>query len=1005
MKMNHQQHPAAGSRRQRKWKLLIEAAKNAGQTGFRLALGLSFSLLLNFSTGESFAQDSKSGRLTGKVVDAETGEALVGANVVLEGTTLGAACDIEGNYRINNVPPGEHTLVFSMIGYAKVRLTAVKAVAGQVAKHDVALKPEILQATEVVITAEMVKNTEASLLKNRQKAIAVSDAISAEAISRSGSGDVAEAMTKVTGASVVDGKYVYVRGMGERYGMTALNGVEIPSADPDKKAVQMDMFPSNLLDNIVTIKSFTPDKPGSFSGGMVDIGTKTYPDNFTFKVSTGTTYNSQVSLSNDYLTYSGSSTDFLGYDNGLRDVPAVASGNAWIPTLTEAQRNPEAAAQLDKVTRAFEPVMAPVKDRAPIDRQLAVSVGNQITLFDRPLGFQGSLTYKRGYSFYDNGRSERWGLSTNVEQTESLNGKALFADIRGVDEVTWGALGALSSKIHPNHELNFNAYYSQSGESSSRYLYGPWPDQFGENSTSIFETRVLGYKQRNLQSYQLSGEHFLQGLFSSKVDWLAAYTSNSQKEPDVRYFSDHFTPSRIAGRDTILYNITTSNYAQPARYYRDMQEKGPNVALNLETPFSLWKGSKGKLKVGGYYSDKDRDFEELRFEYQRPSTFRYTGDPSSFFSDGSIGVIGFDAARNRPVFGNYIQLAADPRGGNYAGFEKISAAYGMVDLPLINRLRFIGGARFEATRMRVEGADAQKDPGLRIGEISEDDVLPSANLICQITDDMNLRAAYGKTLARPTLREMAPYVSYEFVNDYSFAGNVNLRRTLIDNYDLRWEWFSRPGEIYAVSGFYKRFDNAIERSIVPGVTPDNPEITYRNVDEGLLYGIEVEVRKSLDVVAKALSNFQLGMNLSLIHSEVDIPADKLASIKTVDPNRIEFADNTRPLQGQSPYLVNLDLSYDLAKTGTFIGVQFNRFGDRLTEVTSDATPDVYEKARSTVDLNVSQSLGHYLNLQLGVKNLTDEKIEFVHTFKDTDYIRRAYSTGRAFKLGLTYSIN
>lgn len=945
------------------------------------------------------------GIITGKVVDAESGDPLPGVNVIVSNTDRGAATDLDGVYRIARVPEGTYSVVASFIGYKRTIVDDVKVVEGKATKLDYVLSVEAIVGEEVVIEAKSLKNSEGALLKDRQKAAAVSDAISAENMSRTGSGDAAEAMSKVTGASVVDGKYVYVRGMGERYGITTLNGVEIPSADPDKKAVQMDMFPSNLLDNIVTIKSFTPDKPGSFSGGMVDIGTKNYPDNFNFKVSTSTTYNSQVSLSKDYLTYSGSSSDFLGYDNGLRDVPDLASSHAWIPTITEAQRNPETAEMLDKVTRAFEPVMAPVQNQAPIDRQFAVSIGNQIMLFNRPLGFQGSLTYKRGFSFYDEGRSERWGLSTNVEQTESLNGKVLLADVRGVDEVMWGGLAALSSKIHDNHELNFNFYYSQSGESSSRYLYGPWPDQFGQNSNSVFETRVLGYKERNLQSYQLSGEHYFPVLFSSRIDWLAAYTSNSQKEPDLRFFSDHYSPTIFAGRDTILYNITTSNYAQPARYYRDMQEKGPNAALNLETPFNLWNGSKGKLKAGGYYSEKNRDFEEIRFEYNRPSSFRYNGDPIGFFSGNSIGIIGYDQARNRSIFGNYIQLAADPRGGNYSGYEKISAAYGMFDLVLTNRLRFIGGARLEATRMRVEGADMTKDASLRIGEISEDDVLPSANLIYQIANNMNLRLAYGKTLARPTLRELAPYVSFEFVNDYSFAGNVNLKRSLIDNYDFRWEWFNRPGEIYAVSAFHKHFAYAIERSIVPGVTPDNPEITHRNVDDGRLYGIELEVRKRLDVVANVLRNFQLGINLALIHSEVNIPEDKLDNIKAVDPNRVVFTDDTRPLQGQSPYLVNLDLAYDSRKTGTYIGVQYNRFGDRLSEVTSDATPDVYEKGRSTIDINISQSLMRHLNLQIGVKNLTNEKIAFIHTYKGIDYIRRSYSQGRAFKFGLTYSIN
>jgi outer membrane receptor protein involved in Fe transport len=918
---------------------------------------------------------------------------------------IGAASDLDGAYEVKGIPPGTYSLVISIIGYAKKVVQNVQVSADEVVKFDVALAPEALVAEDVIVTATMIRNTEASLLKDRQKAIAVSDAISAEAISRTGSGDAAEAMAKVTGASVVGGKYVYIRGLGERYGNTALNGVVLPSADPDRKAVQMDLFPSHLIDNIVTIKSFTPDKPGSFSGGMVDIGTKSFPEELRFKVSTSTTYNSQVNLSKEFLSYPGSSTDFLGFDNGHRDVPQTAAGNAWIPTSTEAQRSPEAAEQLDKVTRSFEPVMSPNRDRAPMDRQIAISFGNKKNLFNRPLGFLGSVTYKRGFSFYSDGRSERWGLSTNVAQTESLNPKALFVDIRGVDEVTWGGLGTISSKVHPNHELTFNAYYSQSGESTSRELFGSWPDQFGQNSNATFETRVLGYKERNLQSYQLSGQHYIPVLLSSKVDWRAAYTTNSQKEPDLRFFSDHFNQLTINGRDTTLYNITTSNYAQPARYYRDMEERGQSVAANLETPFNLWSGLKSKLKIGGYYSDKDRDFEETRFEYQRPSTFRYTGDPQSFFSDDHIGVIGFDEVRNRPVFGNYIQLAADPRGGNYSGYERVNAVYGMLDIPLTNRFRLIGGARLETTRMKVEGADTTKDLSRRIGRISEDDVLPAANLLYQITPNMNLRLAYGKTLARPTVREMAPYVSFEFVNDYSFAGNINLKRTLIDNYDVRWEWFSRPGEIYAVSGFFKRFTNAIERSIVPGVTPDNPEITYRNVDNGNVFGVEFEARKQLDVIAEWSKNLQLGVNLTVVDSKVDIPDDKLARLRQVDPDGIEFSEDTRPLQGQSPYLLNIDLGFNSDNSGTFIGMQYNLFGDRLSEVTSDATPDVYEKGRGRIDLNISQALNTFLSLQIGVKNLTNERVEFVHTYKDTDYYRQAYSLGRAFKVGLTYNAN
>jgi TonB-dependent receptor len=960
-------------------------------------------VLLLFAVHGLYA-NGNTGRITGKLVDAEFGEPLIAVNVFLEGTMIGSSTDLDGVYNITRVPPGVYNLVFSMIGYSQKTITDVKVSAGEVISFDVTLEPEILEGEDVVVVAEMVRNTEASLLRERQKSAAVSDAISAEAITRSGSSDAAEAMTKVTGASVVDGKYVYVRGLGERYSNTSLNGVELPSADPEKKAVQMDLFPSNLLDNIVTVKSFTPDKPGNFSGGMVDIGTKSYPERFRFKVSTATTFNTQTSFNNDYLSYPGSSTDFIGVDDGLRDIPETVQNGGPIPTLTEAQRDPHAAARLNEVSKAFEPVMAPGNEKGPMSRQLAFSVGGQTQLFGRPLGILGSYTYKNSYNFYDNGAQERWGLATNVSGTESLTPKIQLNDIRGVDDVTWGALGTLSSKIHDNHELSLNTFYSRSGESMSRKLAGHWPEQFGQTSQAVFETRVLSFKERSLQSYQLSGEHYLSGMAKMRLDWRAAYNRNSQKEPDVRYFSNHYSPRTVAGRDTIIYSITTSNYSQPARYYRSMVEDGRNFALNAELPFSQWNGFKSKFKAGAYYSDKDRDFVEDRYEYQRPSGYRYTGNENEFFATENVGQIGYDENRDQPLFGNYIQLAADPRGGNYFGTETITSGYAMIDMPVMQKLRFIGGARFEATDMHVESEDETRADSLRMGDLEENDILPSVNFVYQLSDNMNLRLAYGKTLARPTLREMAPYVNFEFVNDYSFAGNVNLKRSLIDNYDLRWEWFSRPGEIYAVSTFYKNFKDPIERSIVPGVSVDNPEITYRNVDSGQVYGIEFEARKRLDVITPLLRNFQLGTNLSLVESQVDIPKDKLARLRAVDPNKEVFKEDTRPLQGQSPYVFNLDLTFDSIATGTVATVQYNLFGDRLSEVTSDATPDVYERQRGLLDLVVSQKIVSHLSFNFSASNILDSKVEFSHEYKGVNYARRAYFTGRSFKFGLTYDI-
>lgn len=963
---------------------------------------LTLTLITNINAQET-------GNIVGQLVDAESGDPLIGANVLLESTTLGASTDIDGAFIITGVPAGTYTVVVIYVGYAETRVENVVVTAGKSAKVSLAVKPEAIETEEVVVEAKMLENNEASLLKKRQKSNSISDAISAEAISRSGSGTAAEAMSKVTGASVVDGKYIYIRGLGDRYSSTMLNGAELPSADPERKSVQMDLFPSNLLDNIVTVKTFTPDKPGNFSGGMVDVSTKAYPDRYTLKFSTGAAYNTQASLISNFLTYSGSSSDWRGKDNGMRALPEEAKANPDPPNGADVntRRDPALANELDETTKSFTPVMAPTTGNSSIDGSLAFSLGNQINLFGRPLGYMASLSYRHSYEFYDDGQTGRWKLGTDVATTDSLNSQIFLADTKGSDEVLWGGMFTAASKFHNNHEIGINVFYTQSGESRSRYLVGNWPEQFGPEADNVFfETRVLSWTERNLQSYQLSGEHYLPALLGMKLDWRGALTTTTQKEPDVRYFSDHYSIRPIAGteRDTVLYSITPSAYSQPARYFRDLKEDGQNFSGNLEIPFKNWNTLNGKFKLGGFYSEKDRAFEEIRYQYERPSSFRYAGNAESFFSEENTGIIGYDSLRQEYQFGNYIQLAPDPRGGNYDGAERISAGYGMVEIPLHRRLRFIGGTRFEATRMEVSSPNTSLPETQRRGELSEDDWLPSLNFVYLFSNDMNLRLAYGRTLARPTLREMAPYSSFEFVNDYQFTGNVNLERTLIDNFDIRWEWFDRPGEIFAVSGFYKQFKNPIERTIIGTSSADNPEVTYDNVDAGITLGVEFEARKRLDVISSWLSNFQFGFNLSLVESKVDIPADKLEKLRERDPDQLEFKGNTRPLQGQSPYLFNLDLGYDNFKSGTAANLQYNLFGERLAEVTSDATPDVYEKSRGVLNFTTSQRILGGLNFKFQAMNLLDSSIRFVHEYKGTDYIRREYNIGRKFYAGISYEL-
>jgi len=924
------------------------------------------------------------GKLTGTVVDAETGEALIGVNVFLFGTNYGAATDIDGNYLIQAIPSGKYSLVFSIIGYAKSSVEEVFIEEGSVSTINFAMRSDSFEIDEVVVSAKLLENNEANLLIKRQKSNAVSDAISAEAISRSGSGNAADAVSKITGASVVDGKYVYIRGLGDRYSSTHLNGTELPSADPDQKSFNLDLFPSNLLDNLTTIKSFTPDKPGNFSGGLVDVKTKNYPDNFTFNISTSGSYNSNSNLNSEFLSYSGSSTDWLGYDNGSRNMPAVFNDpNLVIPSPNQARRDAVLAQQLNDLSRSFNTEMAPVKKSQPINQSLSISIGDQIGLFNQPFGYTASLSYSRDFSFYDNGTVGRWQLSGNYDQAEGLNKYMLLSDSKSSEEVLLGGMLNMAYKPHQFHDVAFRFLFTQSGETISRYQQGDWPNQLGDDG--VYETYSLLYKERNLISYQFSGEHHLPFMFDSKLEWSGSYSKSKQNEPDLRFFSDDY---QVQDDGSLFYQINKNSYNVPTRFFRNLEEDNFNFNLDFSIPFDQWDGLKSKMKFGGNFVDVSREFRERRFEF-RLSSYEYNGDPVSFFEE-QVGIV--DDSDDRYLFGSYVYDASTAR-SNYDGTSNVGAAYAMIELPITRDLKLIGGVRLETTNMSVISHDANEVEG----KLSNEDWLPSLNAIYSLTETMNLRASFGRTLARPSLRELAPFRSFEFLGDFQFIGNPGLERTLINNYDLRWEWFQRPGEIYAVSVFYKQFLNPIERAF----DPTTELISYQNVDEGITYGAEFEFRHRLDFLHSSLSNFLLNMNFSVVYSEVNIPS---AEFETLIQPHHESAENTRPLFGQSPYIVNLELSYINSDWGTSASLFYNIFGERLSEVTLGVTPDVYEQSRGMLDLILSQKIAYGFKLKFSAKNMLNSPVKKTIDFKDREYIYYSYNKGRSFSLGLSYSL-
>jgi TonB-dependent receptor len=944
---------------------------------------LLFSIQTNYLFGQEF------GKISGLVVDAEFGETLIGVNVLIKDTMLGAATDLDGKFIIPKLTPGEYSLIVSMIGFTKQTIEGIKVKGNEVTRLEVILKTESIKTEEVIIAAKAVMNTEASLLAKRQKSIEVSDAVSSEQFKKMGSSNAAEATMQIVGATVVDGKDVFVRGLGDRYTSTNLNGAQIPSADPYKRSGSIDIIPSNLIDNIQAVKSFSPDKPGDFSGGAVDVRTKDFPEQFNLSFSASTKYNSELSFNESGLNYQGGSSDWLGYDDGSRALPSTIGNETWIADIGSAQRDDQLAQEIDDVTNSFNSQMTPFKSAAPMNQSYSLSLGNQYDILGKQIGLIGSLTYKNQHSGYIDGELNRWDRGVADPNKTQLDTNFAMSDTRSITEVVLGGLFKASMKLNSTNLISFNFLYTQSGESTSRFVNGKYP--YDIDASWDYQARTLLYKERNLKSFQLNGNHSFAALGGLKIDWLASSINSTQFEPDNRFFYNYETNNGAYGVKTNL---------PPERYFRESNETQNRFNFNALYPFQIWNNRTSKVKIGGAYSKIDRTFSERRFVYNPVTSVgkflrEEDGNVDELFSDKYLGWTSQDTLSSGMTinrFSLYIN-ETDQKSSSYTGDNGIVAFYGMVDLPISNSLRVITGARYETTDIRVVSAKKE----IANSKINTKDFLPSLSIIYNPIQNMNFRFSYGKTLARPSFREISLFQNYEFNGGDTYIGNPDLERTLIDNIDLRWEWFTNPGEVLSVSLFMKKFTNPIESKIVDA---PNKVVSWTNVDEAQVYGLEFETRKRLDFLSTSSTNFQIGGNLSLIYSKVDINPVELENIRVYDPD----ASSTRQFQGQSPYIINLYLNYENNDLGFTSSIYYNVYGKRLSSVGSLGTPDVFETPTNLLNFTLTKTLIANLMLRLKVENILNASNEKIQEFKGQTYIYSSYLRGRKLSLGFTFTI-
>jgi outer membrane receptor protein involved in Fe transport len=938
----------------------------------------SKTIILLLSAFFSFHGFSQKGILSGKVIDEKTGEELIGTTVVVSGTTMGAITDFDGNYLLE-LDPGTYSITCSYISYQTQVFEGIEIKADEVTELNIQMGEVTTELEEVKIVAKGRQRTEAALQVLQRKSAIVLDGISSSQISKMGDSDAAGALKRVTGVSVESGKYVYVRGLSDRYSKTTLNGGEVPGLDPNRNTVQMDLFPGNIIENIVVHKTFSPDLPGDFTGGHVDVVTMDFPIRFNLQFSAKLEYNPQASLQDQFLGYEGGTLDWLGFDDGTRDIPAPAQGQIH-PDFPYGQIPPKFVDDplLDQVTKSFNKQMEPLPQTSFLNQSYSLSMGDQVSTGSRVLGYNLAISYSNEYDYFDNGSVGRYKLIDPGDP--NLSGQlTLDKDRKGVQNVLWSALGNINLKLNEKNKIGLLLMHNHSGISTGRFQEG---EKSSDEAGLFYQTRTLQYLERGLSSAQLHGEHVAESWGMLKFRWLSSFTYSTQDEPDLRYFTNSYN---IIGGNPV-YEIAPSIYPVPTRYWREMREYNFNNKLDAELPFRF-AGNASKLLVGGSMVIKNRTFREQKFSFPENSN-SYMGDIPQYLQDDNMDHI--LRGDGRLIVQNSLR---QNNINSYDGYQSVFAGYLSADMGLTKKLRMIAGARLEYAYIFSESLETS----LEKGELDNVDVLPSMNLIYAITDKMNLRGAYYRTLARPSFRELAPFASFDFVGDYIFIGNANLKRTLIDNFDIRWEFFMSPGEMISLSGFYKKFTDPIERTF--NTEAANPELTLRNVDEASVLGFELELRKSLDFIS-FLRDFMIGGNVALVQSVVSIDEAELQRKRLFDP---EFPD-TRVMFGQAPFIVNTYLEYNNDSIGLSVNLAYNTNGKRLSLVNAQGIPDVYEQPRGQFDFNIAKTLGRRFTLKLAVKNILDDDYWSSYYYNGIHYNFEKYATGRYYSIGIKYAI-
>ncbi len=901
-----------------------------------------------------FAQNK--GSISGVVRDEITGEAVIGANVLIENTSIGSATDLNGKFFLKEIASGIYNIRVSHIAYQTKIISDVIVEAEKTTELRITLSSNVIETKEIVVSGKIDKSFENALLNLRKNSQNILDAISSEQIRKTTDGLTSDVLKRVTGVTIIENKFVNVRGTSERYNVAQLNNTNLTSTETEKKAFSFDLLPASLIENASVIKSYTPDLPGNFAGGIVQLNTISFPENLKILLGYSSSYTENTSL-RSFSTYSNK-TNFLGFDNGSRNIPSNFPVDLSKSGLTREEIN--------NLAKSFKNIWSPYTIKAPLNQSFSFMIGDGATLIGQQFGFVAAFNYKSDYK----------NSYLQLNEYEASGEKRFeYSGAKSHISKNLGALLNFSYKVSGNHQFNLKNLYSHSSDDEVSQLQG---FQYTDAGKEQIQT-ALRYIERDIISTQLSGEHFLPTLNETKIDWRISLNNSSKNEPDYRriYYA------RDIGEDVPFAAVLgfQPNLKNGGRFFSKLYDKSRGASIDLKTKlYSM------KFKLGLSYDKVKRNFASRLISV-------IINAPGNGFTDFNLLYLPLDKIFNPENFRrNGFSIDEYVNGtNNYSASEEIFASYLMTEVPvrlLEQEISIISGLRLENALQKINSMDLSGKIPIS-NQLKKIDLLPSLSLLYKINEKTNLRLSYSQTLNRPELRELAPFAYFDFETQTSIRGNPDLQRSFIKNYDLRIESFPGLGKLISASLFYKKISNAIEKVVVTGSALGS-ERTFMNSDNAEIYGLEIEGRFTFGFISDYLENLSINGNYTRIKSLVKVKATETT-----------IARENRPLQGQSPYIVNLGLFFTEPSLGSSISLFYNRIGERIIEVATAYQDDIIEKPRDVIDLKISQNILSGFSLSFGIKDILAKNIEFVQG----NLPARTIKTNSTYSLGITYKLN